>query len=135
MGSFVNYRLTEFLRGENTGRTYLDHHDPPPKRKGGIQGHWVGEGDLKYDHNYHKHPLQYSHLSLHESLKRFRQGRRTGTATVEAKLVQQMEGIFHEPLFQVLLEVKKACDSLDIKRCMEILLGYGLRNKLQRILE
>ena len=49
--------------------------------------------------------------------------------------MQQMEGIFHEPLFQVLMEVKKACDSLDIKRCMEILLGYGLRNKLQRILE
>ena len=42
---------------------------------------------------------------LHENLYRFRAGRVTGTATLEVKLAQQLEGLVHEPLFQVFLDV------------------------------
>ena len=58
----------------------------------------------------------------------------TGTAIMEAKLEHQLAGIVHGPLFQVFSDMKKAYDSLDIGICMEILRGYGLGPKLQRLL-
>ena len=45
---------------------------------------------------------------------------------MEAKLAHQLEGIAHEPLFQVFLDVREVYDSLDRARCMEILRGYGM---------
>ena len=36
MGSFGKYVTTDFKRGENTGVTDLDHHDPTLERGGGI---------------------------------------------------------------------------------------------------
>ena len=63
MGSFGKYGATDFLIGENTGITDLHHHDTPPKKERGIQGHWVGGGDLEDDHHYHKQPPQDSHLA------------------------------------------------------------------------
>ena len=36
---------------------------------------------------------------LHDVLHGFREGRGTGTATLEAKLAQQLAGLAHEPLF------------------------------------
>ena len=46
-------------------------------------------------------------VELHYYLNRFRKGRGTGTAEIEAKLEQQLEGISHDPLFQVFLDVRK----------------------------
>ena len=43
-------------------------------------------------------------------------------------------GLCHEPIFQVLLYVSKAYDSLDIGRFMEILRGYGIKPNLQILL-
>ena len=54
---------------------------------------------------------------------------------MEAKLEQQLVEIFHDPLFQVLIDVQKAYDSLDRGRCMEIIRGYGLGPKLHRLLQ
>ena len=45
---------------------------------------------------------------LHDALHRFRWGRGTGTATMEAKLTQQLAGLAYEPLFQVFLDIHKA---------------------------
>ena len=53
---------------------------------------------------------------------------------MEAKLAQQLAGMVHEPLFQVLLDVKKSYDSVDRGRCKEILRRYGLGRNLQRLL-
>ena len=50
---------------------------------------------------------------LHDALHRFIAGIGTGTATLEAKLAQQLSGIAHKPLFQVFLDVRKAYYSLD----------------------
>ena len=54
---------------------------------------------------------------------------------MEAKLEQQLARIFHEPLLQVFIDVRKAYDSLDRGICMEILRGYGLGPNLQRLLQ
>ena len=44
-------------------------------------------------------------------------------------------GIVHETLFQVFIDVRKACNSLDQGRCMETLREYGLGPRLQRLLQ
>ena len=56
------------------------------------------------------------------------------TETLEAKRAQQLAGLAHEPLFQVLLNVRKVYDLLDSGRCLEILRGYGLVPNLARLL-
>ena len=50
---------------------------------------------------------------LHKTLHGFIEREGTGTATLEAKLSQQLTGLAHNPLFHVLLDVRKAYDSLD----------------------
>ena len=42
---------------------------------------------------------------LHNALHRFRTGIGTGMVTLESKLDQELAGLAHEPLFQVLLDV------------------------------
>ena len=54
---------------------------------------------------------------------------------MKAKLEQQLARIVHEPSFQVFIDVRKAYNSLDRGRCMEILRDYGLGPKLQRLLQ
>ena len=74
-------------------------------------------------------------ISLHDALSGCSQGRGSGTDTLEAKLGQHMIENFHKPLFQVLFDVKKACNSLDQTRYMEMLRGYGIGENLQRLLK
>ena len=50
-------------------------------------------------------------------------------------MAPQLAGIYHEPLFQMFLNVRKAYDLLYRTRCMEVLRGYGLGADLQRLLE
>ena len=45
---------------------------------------------------------------LHSALHDFKEGRGTGTATLEAKLVHKLGGIAHKPLFQVFLDVRRS---------------------------
>ena len=73
-------------------------------------------------------------IVINDVLQGFRQGRGTGTAITEAKLEEQLAGIFHVPFFQVFINVRKFYDSLDRGICMEILRGYGLGPRLQRLL-
>ena len=55
---------------------------------------------------------------LHSNLRGFREGRGASTATLEAKLANNLSGITHKPLFQVFLDLYKACDSLNRRRCL-----------------
>ena len=57
-------------------------------------------------------------VMLHDTLHGFIEGRGTGTDNLEAKLVQQLESIAHEPLFQVFLDVRKEYDLLDRGWCL-----------------
>ena len=61
--------------------------------------------------------------------------RGTGMAFMEAKLVQQLAGIVHKPLFYVFIDVRKVYEYLDRWRCMEILRGYGIGPKIQQLLQ
>ena len=73
--------------------------------------------------------------TLHNALHGFIQGRGTGKATMGANLAKKLAGIVHEPLFQGFIDVRKAYNSLDIGRCMEIIRGYGLGPNPQRLLQ
>ena len=73
-------------------------------------------------------------MILHDAMPGFRAGRGTGIATLEAKLFQKLAGVSHKPLFQVFLYVRKAYDSLDRGRCMEILRGYGIGQNTVRLI-
>ena len=58
----------------------------------------------------------------------------TGTATIEAKLAQQLSGLAHEPLFLIFLFVCKANNSLERGKCMETLKGYRLGPNMAQLL-
>jgi hypothetical protein len=67
---------------------------------------------------------QLNALPLHEVLHGCRNGRGTGTAILEAKLVQQFAHLEQEPFYGVFLNLKKAFDAMDRERCLLILEGY-----------
>ena len=75
-----------------------------------------------------------STIILHKTLHGFRRGRGTGMEIMEENLEQQLTVIFHEPLLQVFIDVQKAYDSLYRGICMEIIRGYGMGPKIQRLL-
>ena len=54
---------------------------------------------------------------------------------LEAKLVQQLAGLAHEPLFQVFLDVRKVYALLDMQRCLELLRGYRMGTNQAQLLE
>ena len=73
-------------------------------------------------------------VELHDTLHEFRESQVTGTATLEAKLSQQISRLAYEPLFQDFSYVCKAYYPLDRGRCLEILRRYGLGPNLARLL-
>ena len=65
-------------------------------------------------------------ITYHDFLHGFRAGRSTGTATLEAKLLQQLAALREEVLYVIFLKLQKEYDALDRSRCLEILDGYGV---------
>ena len=65
-------------------------------------------------------------ITFHDFLRGFWAGRGTGTATLEAKLLQQLAALREEVLYVIFLDLQKAYDALDRFGCLEILEGYGL---------
>ena len=62
-------------------------------------------------------------------------GRGTGTATIEAKLAQQLAHIEQSPLYSIFLDLRKVYDAMDRDRCMDILRGYGVGPNFIRLLK
>ena len=60
-------------------------------------------------------------ITFHKLLHGFLAGRGTGTATLEAKLLQQLAALGEEFLCVKFLELHKVYDALDCSRCLEIL--------------
>ena len=60
-------------------------------------------------------------ITFHDALHEFREGRGTGTATLEAKLLQQLSSMREEVLYVIFLDLTKAYDALDSSRSLEIL--------------
>ena len=65
-------------------------------------------------------------ITFHNFLHGFRAGRGTGTATHEAKLLQQLAVLREEILYVIFLDLHKAYDALDSSMCLNILEGYGV---------
>ena len=55
-------------------------------------------------------------ITYHDALHGFRAGRVTGTATLEAKLLQQLAAMREEVLYMIFLDLTKAYDALDRSR-------------------
>ena len=58
----------------------------------------------------------------------------TGTATLKAKLLQQLAAMREEVLYVIFLDLTKAYDALDRSRSLEILKGYGVGEIVRRLL-
>ena len=65
----------------------------------------------------------------------FRAGCGTGTATLEAKLLQQLAAMREEVLYVIFLDLTKAYDALERSRCLEILEGYGVGPNARRLIK
>ena len=77
------------------------------KLGGGFRGLVLVEVIWKLFSSIMNNNLQSSFI-MHDAVHGFSEGRETGTATLEAKLAQQLAGICHDPLFKVLLFVKSS---------------------------
>ena len=74
-------------------------------------------------------------IQLHDCLHGFMKGRGTGTATIEAKLTQQLAHLEQTPLYEIFVDLRKAYDSVDRARCLKILAGYGVGRKVSGLLQ
>ena len=86
----------------------------------GLPGHRPCGGDVEGSGGNFNCQLTAS-ITYHDFLHGFREGRGTGTATLEAKLLQQLAALREEVLYVVFLDLHKTYDALDRSRCLEIL--------------
>ena len=75
-----------------------------------------------------------SSITFHDVLHGFWAGRGTGTTTLEANLIQQLEAMREEVLYVIFLDLTKAYNALDRSRCLKILEGYGVGPSARRLL-
>ena len=73
-------------------------------------------------------------IKFHDALHGFREGRGTGMSTLEPKLLQQLAAMREEFLYVIFLDLTKAYDALDRSRSLEILKGYVVGDRVQRLL-
>ena len=74
-------------------------------------------------------------ITYHNFLHGFRADHGTGTATLEAKLLQKLVALREEVLYVIVLDLHKAYDALDRSRCLEILEGYGVGPNARKLLQ
>ena len=65
-------------------------------------------------------------IIFHDFLHAFWSGCGTGTATLEAKVLQQVAALREEVLYMIFLDLHKKYDALDRSRCLDILEWYAV---------
>jgi hypothetical protein len=112
-----------------------DHGDIPPQLlwvivvlipKGGGDYQGIGLLEPMWKVCEQVMDMRLNKIPLHESLHGCRDGHGTGTAVMEAKLAQQLAHLEQVLFYGIFLDLKKASDSIDHKRCLLILGGYGV---------
>ena len=88
-----------------------------PKRKKDYQGIGIVEVMWKVVAEILNCRLTAS-ITFQDLLHCFREGRGTGTVTLEAKLLQQLAALRDEVLYVIFLDLHKAYDALDRSRCL-----------------
>ena len=71
---------------------------------------------------------------FHDFLHGFRTNRGTGTAILEVKLAQELACIEQAPLYMVFLDLRKAYDTVDRSRALEVFEQYGMGPRMLRLL-
>ena len=77
----------------------------------------------------------HTSLQMHGVLHGFRAGRGTGTAIMELNLAQELASIDQDPLFLLLLDLRKAYDTLGRDWLLITLEGYGAGPRMCGLLE
>ena len=72
------------------------------------------------------HRRHTTSITFQDFFHGFRLGRGTGTATLKAKLLQQLAALSGEVLYVIFLDLSKAYDALDSSRCLDIFEGYDV---------
>jgi hypothetical protein len=74
-------------------------------------------------------------IKLHDVVHGFRANRGTGTSTMNVKLLMQKAKRESNPLYMIFLDIKKAYDTLDRERTIEILQKYGVGPNICRVIQ
>ena len=73
-------------------------------------------------------------IEFHDCLHGFLVGRGTVTATIEAKLAQQLAYLEQEAMFGIFIDLCKAYDAMDWDHCFVIMQAYGVGPNICRLL-
>ena len=73
-------------------------------------------------------------VNFHNTLHGFMEGIVTGTASLKFNRLQQLKTIREEVFYEVFFNLQKAYDSLYQESCMDILVGYGIRPRMERLI-
>ena len=73
-------------------------------------------------------------IGYHDTVHGFWAGRRTGTTTFEAKLLQKLTAMREAVLHEIFLDPQKAYGTLERDRCIKILTGHGVGPRALRFL-
>jgi Reverse transcriptase (RNA-dependent DNA polymerase) len=74
-------------------------------------------------------------IQFHDAVHGFRQARGTGTAIIRAKLHMQFAQRTTAPLYLCFMDLRKAYDTLNRQRTLEILKGYGVGKNVLKFIE
>jgi len=104
-----------------------------PKPDGGVRGIGLLETTWKIIKAIIESRVKAA-VKFHDCLHGCIFGCGTGTATIESKLVQQLAGADFAPLFKLHLDLKKAFDTMDREKALEIFAAYGMGPRLIELL-